>query len=88
MAKTNPRKIQRTEEDCRRAETRGIDMGVRQCLKMVLYILLDKHDAPADDVQQLSEEVGWLAAMIANGKLSWSFVDKVLKENHVTVVLK
>jgi len=87
-AKTNPRRQVCTGEDVKRAEIRGIETGIRQALKMALYILLDKHGAPAEDVQQLADEFGWLAERINEGRISWSFVDQVLKENDVEVQLR
>lgn len=86
--KTNPRRQVCTGEDLKRAEKRGIEIGIRQALKMALYILLDKHGAPAEDVQQLAAEFGWLAEHINEGHISWSFVDRVLKENDVEVRLR
>lgn len=86
--KTNPNKIPRTEADCKRALTEGIEIGAKHALKMVLYILLDKHGAPAEDVQQLSEEISWLAGHINAGRISWNFVDQVLRENQVEVRLR
>ena len=55
---------------------------------MALSILLDKHGAPAEDVQQLAAEFGWLAERINEGRISWSFVDRVLQENDVEVRLR
>lgn len=86
--KTNPRRVICTGEDVKRAENRGIETGLRQALKIALYILLDKHDAPREDVQELSKEFTWLAERINEGRISWSFVDRVLKENNVEVQLK
>ena len=90
--KTNPRRIPATQADCKRALTEGIELGTRHALKMALYILLDKHNAPAEDVRQLSDELTWLARKLAKGGtkegLSWSFVDEVLRENGVEVRLK
>lgn len=86
--KINPNKIPRTEADCKRALTEGIEIGTKHALKMALYILLDKHGAPAEDVRQLSDELAWLARAINDGKISWNFVDTVLRENHVEVRLR
>lgn len=86
--KANPRRVICTGEDVKRAENRGIETGLRQALKIALYILLDKHDAPREDVQELSKEFTWLAERINEGRISWSFVDRVLKENNVEVQLK
>lgn len=88
MKKVNPKRQVCTGEDVKRAEDRGIVIGLRQALKITLYILLDKHGAPADDVQELAREFEWLAERINEGRISWSFVDKVLKENDVEVRLR
>lgn len=85
--KINPRRQICTGEDVKRAETRGIATGLRQALKITLYLLLDKHDAPKEDVQELAREFDWLAGRINEGRISWSFVDQVLKENDVEVKL-
>ena len=53
-----------------------------------MYILLDKHGAPAEDVQELSKEMEWLAGHIESGGISWNDVDRVLKENNVEVRVK
>lgn len=90
--KTNPRRIPATQADCKRALTEGIEIGTKHALKMALYILLDKHGAPAEDVKTLAEELAWLARKLAKSDtkegLSWSFVDRVLEENHVEVRLR
>ena len=83
--KANPRKVQATEEDVKRALNRGIDMGVKRALKLAFYMMLDKHDVSVEEVQRLSEEVGWLATLVNEGRISWSFIDKVLSENGVMV---
>ena len=86
--KVNPRRRPATQADVKAAFTDGIDLGVKQAIKMCLYILADKHNAPAEDVQQFNQELAWLAAAIADGRISWSFVDKVLAENHLEVRMK
>lgn len=86
--KANPNRVICTGTDVKRAEDRGIETGLRQALKIALYILLDKHDAPREDVQELAREFGWLAERINDGRISWSFVDRVLKENDVEVRLR
>ena len=86
--KVNPKRQGYTGEDMNRSLRNGIDLGVNRALRMVLYLLLDKHEAPRDDVKQLSEELAWLAKHINDGKLSWNDVDKVLHENGVGVRLR
>ena len=84
--KPNPRKQPRNQQDVDRARGEGICTGVEYAFKIALYILLDKHDAPAKDVQQLSHELKWAADKLLNKELSWSFVEKVLEENGVEEV--
>lgn len=84
--KQNPRNIRKTQQDVDKARGEGICTGVEYAFKLALYILLDKHDAPAEDVRQLSAELKWAAEMVLDKKLSWSFVDKVLEENGVEEV--
>lgn len=86
--KVNPRKVQATEEDVKRALNRGLDIGVKRALKLTLYLLLDKHQAPVEDVRTLAEEIAWLAARVNEGRISWKFIDKVLDENGVQVRMR
>ena len=81
--RTNPRKIPCTFADVKKAEREGILRGIKQAIKMMLYILLDKHDAPAEDEQQLAKELNWLSNAIVNGGLKWEDVDYVLDEYEV-----
>lgn len=86
--KTNPRKIPRTEADVKRAVEIATRQAVGGAFEMMLYILIDKHDAPPDEVQQLARELDWLAESLYSNKpghLTWGDVDRVLKENHVKV---
>ena len=54
MPKTNPRRIPRTQADVDKAYSNGIVEGLNRCIDLMLYVLIDKHDAPMDDVQQLA----------------------------------
>ncbi len=85
--KTNPRKVHATGEDVKKSFTEGIDLGCKQAIKLCLYICLDKHGAPKEDVQQLAREIAWASGLINEYRLSWSFIDKVLHENGVEVRL-
>lgn len=84
----NPNRIICTQADVNRAEDAATSRAIEGAFKMVLYILLDKHDAPPDDVQQLSMELEWLANSLystAPGHLTWNDVDRVLADNKVGV---
>ena len=86
--KVNPRMRPATGADVKKALSEGISLGVTHAIKICLYILLDKHDAPPEDVKDLAKEMEWLGGHISNGGLSWGDVDRVLKENNVEVRLK
>ena len=81
--KTDPRRIPCTQADVNRARHEATDLAIKCVVKMILYILLDKHDAPPDEVQQLADEIKWLSKHITEGKMSWSDVDRVLKEYEI-----
>ena len=86
--KVNPRRRPATQADVKAALIEGIDLGVKQAIKMCLYILVDKHNAPPEDVRQLNRELHWLGNAINEGRISWSFVDKVLDENGLEVRIR
>ena len=80
--KVNPRSRPMTEADVNKAKREATQTAMKHALYMVLYILVDKHDAPVEDLQQLSSELNWLSSAIASGGLSWSFIYKVLEEDY------
>ena len=53
----------------------------------MLYVLIDKHDAPMDDLQQLSQELNHAAQCVAEGYISWADIRQMLKEYDVTTEL-
>ena len=87
MPKTNPRRIPRTQADVDKAYSNGIVEGLNRCIDLMLYVLIDKHDAPMDDVQQLAGELNHAAQCVAEGYISWSDIRQMLKEYDVTTEL-
>ena len=85
--KPNPKKIPVTMADVRRAEQETQTSTMRHALELVLFILVDKHDAPAEDVQQLAREITNYSRNIVEGRLSWNYIHKILEENNVEVRL-
>lgn len=49
---------------------------------LVLYVLVDKHNAPKEDIQQLAEEVNYLADSVSKGYVSWRDIKHVLLEEY------
>lgn len=86
-AKVNPRRIPRTQLDVDAAYMRGISDGLNRGIELMLYVLIDKHAAPAEDVQQLARELSHASQCVAEGYVSWSDIGKMLKEYDVEVEL-
>ena len=80
--KVNPKNRAMTEADVKKAKHEATQTAMKHALYLILFILIDKHNAPIDDVQQLARELNLLSAQIASGALSWSFVYKVLEEEY------
>lgn len=85
--KTNPRKQPATMADVRRAAEEVRPVHMRHAIEMVLFLLVDKYGAPKEDVQQLAREIARLSEQIASGKISWTYIKKVLEEDEVEVRL-
>ena len=86
-AKVNPRRIPRTQRDVDAAFDCGIAEGLNRGIELMLYVLIDKHAAPMEDVQQLSGELNHAAECVAGGYITWADIRKILKEYDVEVEL-
>ena len=86
-AKVNPRRIPRTQQDVNAAYDAGIADGLNRGIELMLYVLIDKHDAPMDDVQQLARELNHAAECVVEGYVTWSDIRRILKEYDVEVEL-
>ena len=80
--KTNPRRIPRTQADVDRAEEKGRLFGMEFMTNLTLWILLDKHDAPDEDVLQLRDEILYLCDSIEKGYVSYPDIRRALLEEH------
>lgn len=80
--KVNPRNRPMTEADVKKAKHEATQSAMKHALYLVLYILIDKHNAPIEDVQQLARELNHLSKQVASGALSWNFIYKVLEEDY------
>lgn len=86
-AKVNPRRVPRTQKDVDAAYDRGIAEGLHRGIELMLYVLIDKHAAPMDDVQQLARELNHAAECVAEGYIAWPGIRQILKEYDVEVEL-
>lgn len=87
-AKVNPRRVPRTQKDVDAAFDRGVAEGLHRGVELMLYVLVDKHAAPMDDVQQLAAELNHAAECVAEGYVTWMDIRRILKEYDVEVVLE
>ena len=86
-AKVNPRRIPRTQQDVNAAYDAGIAEGLNRGIELMLYVLIDKHDAPMDDVQRLAQELNHAAGCVAEGYITWADIRQMMKEYDVEVEL-
>lgn len=82
----NPRKIPRTQADVDRAEEQGRITGMEFMATVTLWVLLDKHSAPDDEIQVFNEEIKYLMDSIAKGYVSYPDIVRAMKEEHNTTV--
>lgn len=88
MQRTNPRRIPRTQADVDKARSEGITEGLNRGIDLMLYVVIDKHDAPMDDVQQLAGELNHAAQCVAEGYVTWADIRQMLKEYGVETALE
>jgi hypothetical protein len=77
-----------TQADVDKAYSNGIVEGLSRGIDLMLYVLIDKHDAPMDDVQQLAGELNHAAQCVAEGYVTWADIRQMLKEYGVETALE
>lgn len=85
--KVNPRRVPRTQRDVDAAYDAGIAAGLNRGIELMLYVLIDKHAAPMEDIQRLARELNHAAECVAEGYVTWPDIRRILKEYDVEVEL-
>ena len=85
--KTNPKRIPKTQADVDRAEEKGRAFGMEFMANLTLWVLIDKHDAPDEDVLQLRDEILYLCDSIDKGYVSYPDIRRALRVEHGTEVV-
>lgn len=80
--KVNPRRVPATQADIERAKNQATSDAIRRIVYLMLYILIDKHEAPKEDIHQLAEEVNYYADSITNGYITWKDVERVVRDEY------
>ena len=83
----NPRRIPRTQRDVDAAYDAGIAEGLSRGIELMLYVLIDKHAAPMEDVQGLAADLNHAAECVAEGYITWPDIRQMLREYDVEVEL-
>lgn len=82
IKKINPKKKPATEADVIKAKKQATYEAMERILMLVLYVLVDKHNAPRDDIQQLANEVNYMADSVSKGYVSWRDIEHVLLDEY------
>lgn len=82
MRKTNPRRRPATQADIKKAKNEAADNAMKRVLHMFLYVLVDKHGAPKEDIQELAKELNYMADSIRKGYVTWKDIEHVLLEEY------
>ena len=80
--KVNPRKRPATGADVEKAKKYATNEAIKRILYLVLYVLIEKHDAPYDDIQQLAQEINYYADSIIRGYVSWKDIERVVVDEY------
>lgn len=80
--KINPNKKPATEADVIKAKRQVTSETMERVLMLFLYVLVDKHGAPKEDIQELAEEVNYMADSVSKGYVSWRDIEHVLLEEY------
>jgi hypothetical protein len=82
MKKVNPRKKPVSQADVNKAKKQATEDAMRQILYLILYILIEKHEAPKEDIHQLAAEVNYYADSIDKGYITWKDVERVVRDEY------
>lgn len=77
--RTNPRKIPRTEEDCRREYRRGFIEATRTMEAVVLRVGIDKHSDTLD-IDRFWQDMTDYMVQVSKGKLTLADLRDTLKQ--------
>lgn len=80
-ARTNPRKIPRTQADVDAARDEGIITGVHYASAMFMNVLLDKYDAK-DHVNDIWQHMVKLSEEVKEGRVKIPEIIRMLKEEY------
>lgn len=84
--RVNPNRIPVTQADINRAKDVAMTLAMYRVVYLILYILIEKHEAPREDIHQLAREINYYAESIREDRLTWKDVERVVRDEYETVV--
>lgn len=81
-SKVNPRRRPATQADVEKAKREATVEAMRRVLYLILFLLIDKHGALMEDIQQLAKEVNEEADSVASGEIKWKDIEWVVEEEY------
>ena len=85
-AKTNPRRIPRTQADVDRAYDKGLTDGTICGLTVMLYVLKDKFDAEDEQLLEFSKAFNRTIEAMNEGYVTEADLKTVVREEYGTVI--
>ena len=80
--KVNPRRRPATQADVERARRDATVEAMKRVLYLILFLLIDKHGALMEDIQQLAKEVNDEADSVASGEIKWKDIEWVVETEY------
>lgn len=80
--RVNPARKPLSEAALKDAKMRYTSAGLNVGIELMLWVLIDKHGAPLDDIQQLFNEVVDTADSILKGYVDLHDIEKTLREEY------
>ena len=80
--RVNPARRPLSEAALKDAKARYTAAGLNVGIELMLWVLIDKHDAPLDDVQRLLREMVDVADSITKGYVDLRDIEKTLLEEY------
>ena len=79
---TNPNRVPVSKADINKAKNQATSEAMNRIVLLMLFILIDKHDAPQEDVQQLAGEINYYADSISRGYVKWKDIEQVVVKEY------
>lgn len=80
--KINPRRKPATQADVKRAKATASEDAIRTALYILLYVLVDKHNATKEELRIVQDELNYTADSIKRGYLKWQDIKTMLEEEY------